>query len=359
MLKVGIISCGMIARSAHIPAYRHFSDLYEIVAVCDINAEAAKATAEEFDIPYYYNDAEEMLKTHQLDVVSICSGNMSHYPLVMTALSHKVNVICEKPLAFTRREAVEMFSTAQKMGVTLTACQTLRYLPSRIAAKKLIDDGALGDIYHCEFSRIRTRGIPSWGKFHIKKFSGGGAYLDIGSHAIDSALWLINNPAPVSVTMRMHTVHSNEVIPPEKAGALTNDKNASNLMFNPEDMDVESFASGAVTFDNGTLMLFKSAWAANLKDENSIIISGTMGGVNTESGIVQNGNEIRSLDITPSEFDHPFSGHFYIIRNFAEYLKGNEPLMVSPDESVNTAAILEAGYISATENRTVFISELK
>ncbi len=358
MFKVGIISCGMIARSAHIPAYRNFNDLYQIVAVCDINIEAAKKTAEEFNIPNYYSDAEEMLKNHDLDVVSICSGNISHYSLTMTALKYKANVICEKPLALTKKEAEEMFDFANKQGVSLTACQTLRFMPERLAAKKLVDSGEVGKIYSCEYARVRSRGIPNWGKFHIKKYNGGGSYLDMGSHSIDSALWLIGNPNPVSVSARMHTVHADEIVDPKQAGALTGDDAAKNTSFNPADMDVESFASGSVAFDNGIIMLFKATWAANLKDENSISVAGLGCGFNTGTKEVYKGSTVLPLETEPSEFDHPFSGHFYIIRNFAKYLLGEEDLMVKPQETINTAAIMQAGYISAKENRTVLINEL-
>lgn len=358
MLKVGIISCGMIARSAHIPAYLRFNDYYKIIAVCDINLESAKKTAEEFNIPNFYGDAEEMLKNHELDVVSVCSGNMFHYPLVMTALKYKVNVICEKPLAFTKREAEEMFDFAKKQGVTLTACQTLRFMPERLAAKKLVDNGEIGEIYSCEYSRVRSRGIPNWGKFHIKKYNGGGSYMDMGSHSIDSALWLIGNPTPVSVTARMHIVHADDVVDPKRAGALTSDSSASNINFDPKEMDVESFASGCVTFDNGILMLFKATWAANLKDENSITVAGKKAGFNTGTKEIYKGSLVLPLETEESEFDHPFFGHFYIIRNFARYLNGEEDLMVKPQETINTAAIMEAGYLSAAENRTVLITEL-
>ena len=358
-LKVGVISCGMIARSAHIPAYLRFSDYYEIVAVCDINLAAAQKTAEEFNIPNFYGDAEEMLKAHKLDVVSVCSGNMSHYPLVMTALKYKANVICEKPLAFKASHAKEMFAYAKQQGVTLTACQTLRFMPERLAAKRLVDSGEVGEIYSCEYARVRSRGIPNWGKFHIKKFNGGGSYMDMGSHSIDSALWLIGNPNPVSVTARMHIVHAEDIVDPVKAGAFTGDSQVSNAGFKPEDMDVESFSSGCVTFDNGTIMLFKATWAANLKDENSISVAGKGLGFNTGTKEIYKGSTVLPLEVEPNEFgDHPFFGHFYIIRNFARYLNGEEELMVKPEETINTAAIMEAGYISASENRTVMISEL-
>ena len=62
MFKVCIISCGMIANSAHIPAYRYFSEDFEIVGVSDINLSSAKETAERHGIPHFYTDTEQMLK---------------------------------------------------------------------------------------------------------------------------------------------------------------------------------------------------------------------------------------------------------------------------------------------------------
>lgn len=357
MLKVGIISCGMIARSAHIPAYLYHKDDFEVVAVCDINAEAARSTAAEFGIPKYYTDAEDMLRDNKLDIVSVCSGNGTHKALVMTALGYRVNVLCEKPLAICRRDAVEMFAYAKKQGVKLMACQTLRYMPERKAAHALIQSGEIGKIYSCEFSRIRSRGIPHWGKFCIKKYSGGGAFLDIGCHSIDSALWFLGDPEPLAVTAVMHKVHTEELCDLKKAGAFTG--NASGDGFDPADMDVESFSSGCVTFKNGVMLLFKAAWAANLQDENNIVLAGEKGGFNTEKREIYKDGKTFPLDVKTCVFDEsPFFGHFQIVKDFARALCDGQELPVKPSETIHTAAILEAGYLSAKEGRTVQISEL-
>lgn len=74
MYQVAIISCGMIANCAHIPAYRRFADQCEIVAVCDKNETAAKETAERHHIPRYFTDAEEMLRVCRPDIVSVCTA---------------------------------------------------------------------------------------------------------------------------------------------------------------------------------------------------------------------------------------------------------------------------------------------
>ena len=72
MFKVCIISCGMIANSAHIPAFKQFGEDYEIVGVCDVNENAARETAERHGIANYYTDAKEMLSKEKPDVVSVC-----------------------------------------------------------------------------------------------------------------------------------------------------------------------------------------------------------------------------------------------------------------------------------------------
>lgn len=97
-INVCIIGCGMIANSAHIPAYKANEKDYEIVAVCDNFTDNAKKTAENNGIDRWYTNPEEMLKAEKPDVVSVCAPNMFHKECVMLALSYGANVLCEKPL---------------------------------------------------------------------------------------------------------------------------------------------------------------------------------------------------------------------------------------------------------------------
>ena len=77
-LRVAIIGAGMIAVSAHIPAYRNFPDKFEIVALCDVFEKAAKEISEQNGIPRYFTDAEEMLNEIKPDIVSVCTPNSLH-----------------------------------------------------------------------------------------------------------------------------------------------------------------------------------------------------------------------------------------------------------------------------------------
>lgn len=139
MFKVCIISCGMIARNAHIPAFKTFPEDFEIVAVSDINEQAARDTARQYSIPNFYINAEEMLKKERPDIVSVCVPNCYHKEYTLMALNYGANVLCEKPLAFTKADAEEMFALAKKKGKVLMACQTMRFTPDRLAAKEYIE----------------------------------------------------------------------------------------------------------------------------------------------------------------------------------------------------------------------------
>lgn len=358
MNKVCIIGCGMIAQSAHIPAYKQYSDDFEIVAICDAFEASAKKVSEEHGISNYYTDVETMLKEMQPDVVSVCTPNLSHKEFVMLALSYGANVLCEKPLAFSYADACEMFGYANEQGKLLMACQSIRFLPERLAAKELIDAGKVGEVYYAELSRIRRRGIPTWGRFHLKEFSGGGALVDIGVHGFDSVLWLMGNPKPRSVMATMSKIHADEIGSAKSSGALKG--NVDSSKFNPDEMDVESFAGGQVTFENGAVLSFKISWAANMREENNIVLAGKECGVDMENKKIYMGEEdVFDLEVGPSGFaNEPFYGHFCLVKNLAEVLRGEAEPFVKPQETINTTAILEAAYLSAAENREVMIEEL-
>lgn len=356
--KVCVIGCGMIAQKAHIPAYKANKG-FEITAVFDTVEAAAKSVCETFGIKNYYTDADEMLEKEKPNVVSVCSPNMFHKAHTLKALSYGANVLCEKPLATTLSDADEMFALAKKQGKILMACQTLRFLPERLAVKAMADSGELGEVYYAELSRIRRRGIPTWGKFHLKEYSGGGALIDIGVHGLDSAIWLMGNPNPVSVNAVMNKVHIYETGSAEQAGALKGGVNTSG--FNPEEMNVESFSEGNVRFDNGAVLSFKVAWSANLREENNIVLAGLNKGVDTEQKKIYSGAEaVEELKTAHNGFtEDPFYGHFCIIGNMYECLTGKAEPFVKPEETINVSKIIEAAYLSADMGREVKISELQ
>ncbi len=359
MFKVCIISCGMIANEAHIPAYRQFPEDYEIVGVCDISEAAAKDTAAKHNIPNYYTDAEKMLEECTPDVVSICVPNCFHKDYALMALNHGANVLCEKPMAFRKADAEEMFACAKKNGKILMACQSMRFTPDRLAAKKLIEDGGMDDIYYAEFSRTRRRGIPFWGTFHMKKISCGGAFVDIGVHVLDSLIWLMGNPKVKSVYASTGQNHKHEIGSLEGSGALTGNVDKIRK-FDPDEMDVEDFSNGLITFENDATVNFKVAWAANMPETMDIRMLSKKAGLDLPAGKVYFGADgEKDLELPSCPYDTPFPGHIYLADNLRKVLKGEAEPIVKPEETINVSEILELFYRSAEQGKVAYADDLK
>lgn len=358
MFKVCIISCGMITNSAHIPAYKQFSEDYEIVGVCDVNEQVAKETAERHQIPSFYTDAEIMLQEKKPDVVSVCVPNCFHKEYTMLALKYGANVLCEKPLAFRYEDAKEMYDFAKAKGKLLMACQSMRFTPDRLAAKAYLEEVGTDDIYYGELSRIRRRGIPTWGTFHMKKVSGGGAFVDIGVHMFDALVWLMGNPKVESVYATTMQNHKYEIGSLKGSGALTGEVH-SKRVFDPEEMDVEDFSCGMITFENGAKVNFKVAWAANMPESSDIRLVGKKMGIDLPSCNVYSGEtEEETIETSPLQYTSAFPGHIYLIDNMRQVLKKEAAPTVLPEETINVSAIMELFYKSAELGREVHMEEI-
>ena len=365
-LKAAVISAGMIANSGHIPAYKAFSQNVSLEAVCDLNASAARDTALRHDIPRWYSDVAAMLEEVHPDLVSVCTPNSTHKGLVAQALKAGANVICEKPLTLHYADTVELYALAEKLGKQLVVCQTSRFQRAYFAARDYIADGVLGNIYYAEIDRIRRRGVPSWGTFHRKAASGGGALADIGIHALDAMLWMLGSPqvSAVSGFTSDRIIHSERgvIYDLKESGAFSGVHTARR--FDPAECDVEEFASGSLRTDAGISLNFKVAWAANLSDRNNMMILGDKSGLTLPELKLYGTLGENQTDFSPRLFglgeydDRPFAGHYYLIRHVIGVLNGTESMMITPQQVINTAATLEMFYRSSELGREVRRSEI-
>lgn len=367
-LKVAIISGGMIANAAHIPAYRNMRDDVEIVAVCDIYEPSARATAERWGISGVYTNAEEMLEREKPDLVSVCTSNAAHKSMTMLALQHGANVICEKPLAVTYRDAKELFDTAARMGKKLVACQSSRFTPEYLDARELVEKGYIGDIYFSELSRIRRRGVPTWGSFHKKDVNGGGAFCDIGVHLLDAIVWIMGNPKMACVSGAKSSVLTkkgeNLVTSLTEAGAPLG-RFGMKCTYTPEQFETEEFAAGTIRFENDAILNFKVAWALNLPNSSSISIVGDRAGLLLPEFKLISTMDRFQADIIPRRFNEErryaretFNGHWYLVENVVNAILDREELLIKPEETLNVSAMIDAFYRSADLHREVRFDEL-
>jgi len=112
-LTVGIIGAGGIARGPHINGWKQVRGA-EVIAVCDINREAAESMAREHGIPHVFTDFRALVKLKELAAVDICTPNRVHTPAVLAALAQRKHVLCEKPLAVSVREVRQMQAAAAR-----------------------------------------------------------------------------------------------------------------------------------------------------------------------------------------------------------------------------------------------------
>ena len=124
-LRAGVAGVGFIG-AAHVEAVRRLG-FAEVVAICD--RPRPEQIAEKLGVEHWYADYREMLDRERLDVVHICTPNVSHFEIARYAMERGVSVLCEKPLAFTLEEAEELVRLAERHGVRHGVNFHCRYYP--------------------------------------------------------------------------------------------------------------------------------------------------------------------------------------------------------------------------------------
>lgn len=207
-LRIAVIGTGGIARLRHLPAYQVCQEkgTAELVAVCDPVEESARSAAEEFGVPRVYADYRQLLAPGGLDLVSVCTPNVSHEPISLAALAAGSHVMCEKPLAMDEAGARRMDDAARAAGLQTAVNFRYRWIPSAAFVRDLIGGGELGEIYHVYLNYfnggLHDPATPiRWRQQRSE--AGTGALGDLASHLIDLARFWIGEFAEVTGHLRI------------------------------------------------------------------------------------------------------------------------------------------------------------
>lgn len=149
-LRGGLVGCGFFSRN-HLHAWREVQGA-DIVAVCDLDTEKARARAREFGIRRIYADAEEMLRDGSVDFVDVATQARTHLPLVKLAARYGVPVICQKPLAPSMEEAGVIVNACEDAGTLLMVHENFRWQTPMRNLKEAAAE--IGDLF---FGRISFR----------------------------------------------------------------------------------------------------------------------------------------------------------------------------------------------------------
>jgi predicted dehydrogenase len=176
----------------------------ELVAVANHREGSARSLAEAYGIPFVTTDWEALAADAGIDAAIVATPNVLHAPQAIALLRAGTHVLVEKPMATSVAECDAMLEAAAASGASLMVAHCWRFHDDVRAMRERVVAGELGEI-------VKTRGYgvhAGWGPsgwFVDPALAGGGALVDMGVHAIDTARFLLGDPEPVRVCAAVGT----------------------------------------------------------------------------------------------------------------------------------------------------------
>jgi len=198
-LRIGMVGYKFMGK-AHSNAYRALPMFFpksikpEMKAICGRDAAALEEARSQFGWESAETDWRELVRRDDIDLIDINAPSDAHKEIALAAAEAGKHLFCEKPLALTLADAREMLEAAERAGVKHMIGFNYRFAPAVMLAKKLIEEGRIGKIYH-----IRALFLQDWiidPSFPLvwrlqKEIAGSGSHGDLGAHIIDLARYLI------------------------------------------------------------------------------------------------------------------------------------------------------------------------
>ncbi|MCP3774466.1 Gfo/Idh/MocA family oxidoreductase [Paenibacillus sp. MZ04-78.2] len=363
LLKIGIIGCGGIANGKHLPSLYKLKDMAVMTAFCDIVEERAVKAAAQYgsEDAKVYTDYRELLEDGSIDIIHVLTPNNSHSEITVASLEAGKHVMCEKPMAINSAEAKKMLEAAERTGKKLTIGYQNRFRNDSLTLHEACKNGDLGEVYVAKAHAIRRRGVPTWGVFMDKDKQGGGPLIDIGTHALDLTLWMMDNYKPKLVVGSVfHKLK---------------DKSEGNIFgpWNTEEFGVEDSAFGFIKMENGATIHLEASWALNMINakEAQVTLCGTEAGAemlgeawegkgyvtfnSTKYGQMIETNTSNGGGVSYYEGSSINAGDLEAKQWIEAVLYDREPL-VKPEQAYVVTQILEAVYESAKTGKAVELS---
>jgi predicted dehydrogenase len=271
-IGVGLVGYRFMGR-AHSNAYRQVGRFFDLDlsprmrAICGRDEAGVRGAAASLGWEGYETDYRRLLERDDIGLVDVATPGNTHHEIAIASLEAGKHVLCEKPLANTLQEAREMLDAARRAGTVNMVCFNYRRAPAVQLAKKLIEEGRLGEIRHWRAAYLQDfildPELPLIWRFR-KEVAGSGALGDIGAHIIDLAHFLVGPIAEVVGTTETFIKER----PLEEPGG------------GRREVTVDDAASFLARFENGATGTFEATrLAAGRKNHNSFEINGSGGSV--------------------------------------------------------------------------------
>ncbi|MCF7854776.1 MAG: Gfo/Idh/MocA family oxidoreductase [Candidatus Pacebacteria bacterium] len=310
--RIGIIGCGGIAHS-HLAGYQENGA--SITALADVNAEALGNLAAESGGAEMFDSAEALIRSGQVDAISICTPPDAHAEAALLALKKGIHVLCEKPLANTVEAAAQICEAADKSDAIFLTAFRHRILPAARKMHELVSGGAIGDVvlFRNTFCGPGQRLYDTW--FAQKDISGGGTMMDTSAHSVDLFRFLCGEITEQCAAVHMH----NEKIHVEDASMLL------------------------VKSESGAVGCLAASWCVAV-GEAVVEVSGTDGKVvydYTEPDCVRLKSGDKDWENVPVESSRGFAEE---TANFLAAIEGTVPPFCTAYDGLRAVEVIQACY---------------
>ncbi|HZG60968.1 MAG TPA: Gfo/Idh/MocA family oxidoreductase [Anoxybacillus sp.] len=382
-VRIGMVGYKFMGK-AHSHAFRDIPFFFDtdvvpvLQAIAGRDEQGVRQAAEKMGWASYETDWRRLIERDDIDVIDIVTPNNTHAEIAIAAAKAGKHIICEKPLALTLEQSLEMLEAVKKAGVVHMICHNYRFAPAVQFAKKLIEQGRLGKIYH-----IRATFLQDWlmdPNFPLiwrlrKEVSGSGTHGDIGAHIIDLARFLVGEFSEVVGMMETF-------IKERPLGDMD-----INLKGRVEDgkwgeVNVDDASAFLARFENGALGVFEATrFSRGNRAGNRFEINGERGSIRWDMENMNNLQVYLEDDepglqgfrtINCTEVEHPYAGAYWpaghiigyehtFINLLVEMMNGiSKGYSPAPnfEDGVRNQAVLEAVEQSVRTGKRDKLSEL-
>jgi predicted dehydrogenase len=342
MKKIAIIGAGIWGQT-HASIYNEHPGA-QVVAICDINRAKAQALASQFQIPdrHVYTNHQDLLADCPFDIAAIVTPDFLHRDLCVDCALAGKDIICEKPLATTRQDVIDILAAVAQGKVRLLVDLHNRFSPPFARTKQAIDEGELGTPYHAYFRLNDIRYVPT----QMLPWADRSSILwFLGSHSVDTLRWILG-----SEVTRVYSVSRKGIL----AGL---------------GVDVEDVYQTTLEFANGAIAQMENGWIS--PDSHPCIndikfnVMGTKGMISLDlsnSQLIERYTEDRCdrPDILVKHFVHgQASGFAYqSIRYFLDRLIDGRESLVTLHDAAQTSLVILAIQESARKRQPVDVQYL-
>jgi len=313
----------------------------ELTAVCDAVPEVSRAVAEQYQVRGF-TQYEELLDSGLADMVIVATPHYFHPPVTVAAFERGLHVLSEKPIAVSVSEADRMIRAARASGKKFGVMFQMRAGARNRAAKRLMEEGRLGEIYRASLTMgwYRTQAYYDSGTWRATwAGEGGGVLINQAPHLLDLFSWLAGLPSRITGQVRTR-LHEIEV--EDEAFALLEYPNGAHGYLYASTMEAPTTEQIEICGDRGKLLL--------RGDLRFWELDSSIREFTRASRDMWAGPKAKEV---PVELQEGPSGHTAITSNFARAILHDEPLIAPGEEGLRAVELINGLIMSGKQDRPV------